>query len=314
MNENRHIAEAALDRDYERAVLITLIAVDGSSYRRRGARMLITDRGRSFGAVSGGCLETALREHAQRILESDEPQLIDLDTTADTDILFGHGLGCPAKLRFLFQPFEAARPLDVFEKIHAALALRQPQSIEASVGGAVIFEEVLLPPLRLVVAGAGNDARPLIRLARDLGWQTILVDSREAIATAERFPEVDRIVHVRPEGLLETVDVDARTAVVLATHHYVLDLEFLRALGGTPVPYIGVIGSRNRLQSILRELEQEGTPLARGRVFGPAGLDIGSETPAEIALAVIAEVKAVLEQRTAVNLRDKSSTEALKPT
>jgi xanthine/CO dehydrogenase XdhC/CoxF family maturation factor len=310
MNDSRQIAEAALARNYHRAVLITLIAIDGSSYRKPGARMLITDGGLSIGAVSGGCLDTALREHADRIMTGSEPQIIDLDTTSDVDILFGHGLGCPGRLKFLFQPFTADEPLPIFDEILETLRLREPRTVRCEVGGALVYEETLRPPIRLLVVGAGNDAIPLIRFARELEWETILVDAREAFASPERFPEADRIVLARPESILDRVNIDSNTAAVLATHHYVLDLEAVRALSSSEAGYIGVIGSRTRLESILRELESEGASIPHERIYGPVGLDIGSETPAEIALAAIAEIKAVLERRDGANLRGKRAAAA----
>ena len=102
---------------------------------------------------------------------------------------------------------------------------------------------------------------------------------------------------------------DARSvADRLGFPHYVLDLEFLRVLGPTPAPYLGVIGSRTRLEATLRELQLEGAAPPRERIFGPAGLDIGSETPAEIALSIVAEIKAAFERRAAISLREKGAT------
>jgi xanthine dehydrogenase accessory factor len=306
MNDSREIARAAADGSFEHAVLITLVGVDGSSYRKRGARMLITDQGESFGAVSGGCLDAALRQHALRVMAEGRAQLLDLDTTADTDVLFGHGLGCPARLRFAFEPFRSSEPLPVFARIEAAASKRTPQLLTIAIGGETVFEESLQPPLRLIAVGAGNDAQPLVRFGRALGWECVVVDTRERFASAERFPDADRIIHARPEEVLAHVVPDSRTAVLLLTHHYLLDLEYLRAFSGSAACYLGVIGSRVRFESMLSELEGEGAAVDRERIFGPVGLDIGSETPAEIALAAVAEIKAVVEGRRGGSLRDRA--------
>jgi xanthine/CO dehydrogenase XdhC/CoxF family maturation factor len=300
MSEIFEIARAALRRDYSRGVLITLTAVDGSSYRRPGARMLITDHGRSTGAVSGGCLDTALREHAAEVMARSGAHFLDLDTTADTDVLFGHGLGCPGTLRFLIEAFGAAEVPDALLRVAECADRRVPMIIESRLAGEVVFRQQLLPPIRLIVAGAGNDAAPIAAMARELSWEVVVVDPREAFAS--RF---EGAIVAGPEDLLKTISVDIRTAALLTTHHYIRDLEFLRALCGTEARYIGVVGSKKRFESLLHELEEEGTTLDRSRLFGPVGLDLGSETPAEIALAALAEIKAAFEERDGRPLRDK---------
>jgi xanthine dehydrogenase accessory factor len=302
MSEIFEIARAALQRDYRRAVLITLTAVEGSSYRKPGASMLITDEGRSTGAVSGGCLDSALREHAERVMATSAAHFLDLDTTADTDVLFGHGLGCPGTLRFLIEPFAAADVPEALLRVAECAHRRTPTTIESRLNGDVVFAQQLQPPIRLIVVGAGNDAAPIVAMARELSWEVVVVDPRQAFAS--RF---DGAIVAGPEDLLKRISVDGRTAALLTTHHYIRDLEFLRVLCGTEARYIGVVGSKKRFESLLHELEVEGTRIDRSRLFGPVGLDLGSETPAEIALAALAEIKAAFEERDGRPLREKSA-------
>jgi xanthine dehydrogenase accessory factor len=160
------------------------------------------------------------------------------------------------------------------------------QAIETPTGSFDVFVERLLPPLRLVVVGAGLIPAALTRLARTLGWQAVLVDHREEPADATP-PGVERI-WAEPRHFAERVAIDARTAVVVVTHNLERDLDYLRVLPRKPAGYVGALGSRGRAEKMRAAL---GT-LAAG-LHSPAGLDIGSETPEEIALAIASEIQAV---------------------
>jgi xanthine/CO dehydrogenase XdhC/CoxF family maturation factor len=173
-----------------------------------------------------------------------------------------------------------------------------------------VFIEVLEPPLRLLVCGAGHDASPVIRFAASLGWNPVVVDDREGFLNRERFPEAAGFVHVdRPEHAARTAGVDPRTNVVVMSHNYLRDRDYLRSFLGTEVAYLGMLGPRARLDRLLADLQEEGvrpTPDDLAKIHGPAGLDIGSEGPEEIAWAIIAEVLATRRGRPAGFLRDRS--------
>jgi xanthine dehydrogenase accessory factor len=171
------------------------------------------------------------------------------------------------------------------------------------------FVEVLEPPLRLLVCGAGHDAIPVVAAAAALGWQPVVVDERAEFLTEERFPEAAGFVHVgRPAEAAAKAGTDDRTYVMLMSHTYLRDGEYLRGFLGTDVAYLGMLGPRARTERLLAELKAGGAEFSAedlGKVHGPAGLDVGSEGPEEIAAAIVAEILAVRRQRGAGFLRDR---------
>jgi xanthine dehydrogenase accessory factor len=168
-------------------------------------------------------------------------------------------------------------------------------------GGVRAFVEVLEPPVRLVICGAGHDAIPLVRAASVLGWRTVVVDDREAFLTLDRFPEAGGFVHVEgPEQGAKAAEVDGRTFVVVMTHNFLRDKAYLRTLLMSPATYIGILGPSARTQRLLMELADEGVaidPDRRDGIHGPAGLDLGGEGPEEIAQSILAEIVAVRRGR-----------------
>ena len=175
-------------------------------------------------------------------------------------------------------------------------------------GAALIFVERIDPPTPLVVFGAGHDAMPVVRLAKDLGWHVTLVDHRPAYATAERFPEADRIVVGTPAETLKRVTLDSDTLALVMTHNYLRDLELLEHLAGSPVRYLGMLGPRRRTDQILGDLKEKGSSPTEdqlARVYAPVGLDIGSEGPTEVAMSILAEMQAVMTQHRGGHLRER---------
>jgi xanthine dehydrogenase accessory factor len=174
--------------------------------------------------------------------------------------------------------------------------------------GVRAFVEVLDPPLRLAVCGAGHDAIPLVRTASVLGWNVVVVDDRPTLLTAERFPEARALVHVDDPALAaKAPGVDDRTFAVVMTHNFAKDKEYVRSLLRAPAPYLGILGPGARTERLLSELRDEGADVdgARPRIHGPAGLDIGGEGPEEIAQAIVAEIVAVKRRRRGGFLRDR---------
>lgn len=163
------------------------------------------------------------------------------------------------------------------------------------------------PALQLLIAGAGNDVRPLVKIASVLGWHTIVVDGRPAYAQAQRFPEATRVIVAKPVEVLQHLQPDDYTAAVLMTHNYNYDIALLTALLPHHLRYTGVLGPARKLQRMLQEMEDAGTPPSpeqRARIYGPAGLDIGADAPEEIALSIISEVKAVMAGAAGDSLRN----------
>ena len=175
-------------------------------------------------------------------------------------------------------------------------------------GEAVVFVEVVRPPLPFVVFGAGHDALPMARLAKELGWRVAVVDHRAAYATRERFPLADEVIVATPEEIAQRVPLDERTVALVMTHNYLRDLQLLKLLLPSPVRYVGLLGPRRRADELLEELERESlaiTPEQRRRLYAPVGLDLGAEGPEGVALSVLAEIQAVVAGRQSGHLRER---------
>ncbi len=176
-------------------------------------------------------------------------------------------------------------------------------------GGVRAFVEVLEPPLRLVICGAGHDAGPLVAAAANLGWSPIVVDDRPAFLTRDRFPQAAGFVPLeRPDQVAERAPLDERTFAVVMTHRFLADKDYLRALLRSPVRAISMLGPRARTERLLQELREEGMEIGEGdlgRLRAPAGLDLGAEGPEEIAAAIVAEIVAVRRGRGGGFLRDR---------
>jgi xanthine/CO dehydrogenase XdhC/CoxF family maturation factor len=181
---------------------------------------------------------------------------------------------------------------------------------EVAGGTLKVFVETLLPPVHLVVFGAGRDALPVVELARALGWQTEVVDPQARPVSRSRFAMADRVTLARPEDAAAQISITRRTLTLLMSHNYSHDLALLSFLLASPARYIGVMGPRKRTERMLSELalkedayRLDETGLAR--LHSPAGLDIGANSPAEIALSIVAEMRAVLDGRRGGMLRER---------
>jgi xanthine/CO dehydrogenase XdhC/CoxF family maturation factor len=173
--------------------------------------------------------------------------------------------------------------------------------IRTFAGSVRSFVEVLEPPLRLVLCGAGHDAIPLVRAAAAIGWHAVVVDDRPAFLTEERYPGAHAFVRVEePAKVDAAAALDQRTYAVVMSHNYLRDRDYLRGLLRTDVGYIAMLGPAARTQRILMDLAEEGVEVTeeqRARIHGPAGLDLGAEGPDEIAQAIVAEIVAVRHGR-----------------
>jgi xanthine dehydrogenase accessory factor len=346
MNELHEIL-TLLRADGGEAVLATVVATEGSVYRRPGARMLATSDGPTVGSISGGCLEADVLERASRLAVG-ECAVATYDTRSKADVVWGLGLGCegvvtvlverlsglPAWLEFvdrgragvLATVFRASgRPpsgarltlVDGVVTTHgrwdadfAAVVADNARDADGSRtldrDGVSVFLEVVEPPPRLLVFGAGQDAVPLVRLGAQFGWSVTVVDWRPAFAVAGRFPGAEAVVLARPEAASALVALDERTSTVLMTHNYLADRELLAWLAGTPAAYIGLLGPRRRAERLLAEIGETPASALRGRLYAPAGLDVGADTPDEIALAIVAEIQAARMGRSGGFLRDRA--------
>ncbi|MBW4612797.1 MAG: XdhC family protein [Desmonostoc vinosum HA7617-LM4] len=173
-----------------------------------------------------------------------------------------------------------------------------------------VFLEVIQPPTRLIIFGAGHDAVPTAQFAKALGWHVTIVDCRANEATKERLTMADEVILTRREILDQQVCVDKYTVAVVMTHNYLDDLEILKLLLRSPAVYIGCLGPKHRTARLLEDLHAEGmdyTTEQLQRLYGPVGIDIGADTPEAIALSMIAEIQAVLTNRCGGFLRNRTA-------
>jgi xanthine dehydrogenase accessory factor len=349
----------------KRTALATIVWVEGSAYRRPGARMLVTEDGEVTGSISGGCLETDAIRKARHVMQTEQPQLVTYDTLDDDDTSHGVGLGCNGVVQVLIQPYfggesgtqarwltqlaygkepavlttvyqagerTASRPGDYLilqgnqvltstleayplaDQVYAdgRQALSRGRSVSlrypSEEGETRVFLEVLKPSPALVLVGAGNDAMPLVRMGKEMGWHLTVVDGRPGYATRQRFPEADVVTVGRPGEVTQQMAFREDTLVVLMTHNYNVDLAVLKVLAPLRLRYIGMLGPRTRTTRMLHELRSEGVSLDEdflSRLHSPVGLDIGAETPEEIALSIVAEIQKALSGRSGGPLKDR---------
>jgi xanthine dehydrogenase accessory factor len=178
------------------------------------------------------------------------------------------------------------------------------ESRSVSYDGMLLFVDVLTPPPRLVIASASNDACILARFAADVGFRVVVADRRPGLLLPERFPESVTLLHSDAAHLNEQLVLDDTAFGVVMTHDFADDTNYLRALLRTPLRYIGMLGPRHRTERILAHLRSEGV-VDDTRVFGPVGLDIGTDGAEQVALSVLAEMLAFKSGRQARSLRDR---------
>ena len=308
----------------ESVVLTTVLSVQGSVYRGAGARMLVLEAGDTVGAVSGGCLEADIVARAPALTESGRAEVVRYDTRTSDDGVLGLGMGCEGIIELLLEPLSAqalTATINLFELLRSR---RRPTTIatltynlnadEAPGARALLDEEgsffagdaevlqragdltleVVRPVISLVVCGGGADAVPVTKLAHAMGWHVTVVDHRPSFANAGRFPDADAIVCMnlpeRPGALADEAALDERTMAVVMAHSALHDGAYLHALLDAGASYIGVLGPRRRPMQLLGGRAATGIPET---VHSPVGLDLGAETPDEIALAIVAEIAAV---------------------
>jgi xanthine dehydrogenase accessory factor len=314
----RRLAEAEAP-----VALATLVQVEGSSYRRPGARLLLAADGTRTGSISGGCLEEDLVERARAVLASGKAILATYDTTTENDLVWGVGLGCHGVVRVLVEKLPVAPHWatacteNLRQRIPIGLAViwqaadisllgtrlesELPQNPAADMA---VFREVVQPPPSLLICGAGDDAQPLVGFAKELGWYVTVADPRPDFASPKRFPGADTVIVVQPEELIVRIPFDKRTLAVVMTHHYRHDLPFLRALLPQPLVYLGLLGPKMRAEKILDDLGA--TLIQRAHLHAPVGLDLGGGTPETVALAILAEMQATLAGRNARPLCERT--------
>ena len=202
---------------------------------------------------------------------------------------------------------DARKEMAILKETNPPVSIGRTRFYELESSRAGVLLELLVPPISLVVFGAGDDAEPLVRLASDIGWQVTVVDHRPAFAVAERLPAADNVILGRAPELFDDLPLDGCATIVM-THNYMQDLAILRRLVKEQVRYLGVLGPRARTDRLLNDLGTEKIILSaemRRILHSPVGLDIGAETAEEIALSVLAEMRAVISGRQGGLLRQR---------
>ena len=324
------------------AVLATLVKVEGSAYSGPGARMAVLPDSSIAGTFGAGCFEQDLVGHAERLRSSGAPALVSYDLAADDDKPWGLGMGCHGKLDLLLEPVPPGKVPEHLAILRLAARARHRVAVatlfrtggdpalhlgdrlllradgatagalpKTPIGAAVLAEakvalaerrarflrspgpqgevevliEVVEPPLSLVVAGSGRDTGPLVRIGQELGWDVRVLGKDDP-----------------PPAL------DDRCAAVVMSHNYERDVALLASLLASPCRYVGVLGGHVRIRRLLDELARRGTPATPaqlGRLRAPVGLDLGAETPSEVALSIAAEVLSVFAGRGGGALRER---------
>lgn len=200
----------------------------------------------------------------------------------------------------LFAEDPVTEPLGraIHERLIGGGSVSSPGLVEVSTGDGVVsvyLGQIDSPP-HILVLGGGPDAVPVVRAASDLGWRVSVYDHRPAYATSQHFPTAIQVIAAPTAELAARVDLSRYDAAVVMSHHLPSDLDYLRQLAGTQVGYVGLLGPRERRRRLFDELGPLVAALAE-RIHGPVGLDIGARTPEAIALAIVAEIHAVLAGR-----------------
>ena len=280
-----------------------------------GSKLVVFESGRLHGSVSGGCVESDVAEQAKEVIAGGEPRLLTYGITDDE--AWGIGLPCGGEIDVFIQMLEGELPQDgddarltVLEGPRAGqqwLADVEGPSRVLELDGEKVFAEVPAVRPRLVVVGATDTAEELCRAAGALGWRTAVVDPRPGLVTRERLPSPDELVIAWPDEGLEKLELNGDTAVVVLTHEERLDVPALTtALAGEPF-YVGAIGSRKTQAKRRERLLEAGLSEERlDGLAGPAGLDLGADTPAETAVSILAEVLAVRAGRAGGRLVERS--------
>jgi xanthine dehydrogenase accessory factor len=280
--------------------LATLVQTEGSTYRKPGARLLVDSDGFTLGVLSGGCLEEEIGRHGKKVIADGSPVLLSFDTKR----LYG----CDGQLTILLERIPAAEQNgNLITKVGRLLKNREVCRIRTCFEGDTLGSELLPPdvllveqrgvlidavplPVRLLLFGTGPEIEPIAQLAGNLGW------------VVERFGH--------PSELAEDFRPDAQTAALVMTHNFGRDLLALDRLLPLQLHYVGLLGPRKRQAELLARLSEyrpSDFDTAVRNVFAPAGLDIGSEAPEEIALSIVSEVAAVLSERHGGFLRERRS-------
>jgi xanthine/CO dehydrogenase XdhC/CoxF family maturation factor len=313
----------------KQSVLVSVVALDGSSYRRPGVRMIINEDGVSVGAVSGGCIEKEIEHQAQSVFRSGKAKMMTYDGRLR--------IGCEGIILILIEPVFLTSELltDIESSLKRRKKFRMDVYYYNSVGeyknaGTLItlnektyslnpsfhasqvedqecFSQSFDPLFQLYIFGAEHDAVQLCQAAKLLGWEVIIVASAEESKSCDYFPGAASLI----TPAYNDVDIsvfDEQTAVVLMTHSFNKDVQYLISMKDSKPAYLGLVGSikrRERVLSMLLEYCPDISPDFLEQIYGPAGINIGAESASEIAISILSEILGVIRNKKPEALRNK---------
>ena len=252
----KDVLEAALraEESGEPAALVTVVATEGSTPQKAGAKMLVYPDGRIVGTIGGGCVEAEMTWRARQVIETRKAQMASYDLTADQ--AGEDGLVCGGRMQVFIEPVEGTPTLCLF--------------------------------------GAGHVAQPLARMAKTSGFRVEVVDDRIKFANRDRFPDADLVLVEEFSAAAPHLTLGRNTYAVVVTRGHKGDSEALEAVIGKGLRYVGLLGSKPKLVHLVVGLEEKGVaPEALGEIRCPLGIEIGAVSPDEIAVSILAEMIAV---------------------
>jgi len=314
----------------KKAVFVSVVALDGTSYRKPGVRMIIREDGESAGAVSGGCVEDQIRQQAASVFDTETPKIMRYDGRLR--------IGCEGIIHLLIEPVKLSA--DLLSAFEQQLELRKtfrmetffiPETGNGMGAGSVVilngekyslhpsfslkktdgydcFSQNFEPLFQLYIFGAEHDAIPLCQFAKLLGWEVTIVASANERKSCDTFPGASTLI-TPAYSEIDSLTIDDQTAIVLMTHTFNKDVQYLIALENKTPAYLGLLGSQSRkeriLSMVLEYLPEISTDFLN-RIHGPAGISIGAENPSEIALSILSEILSCVRQQTPISLRNKT--------
>ncbi|PTM10404.1 MAG: XshC-Cox1-family protein [Bacteroidetes bacterium] len=330
-HEFKHIVEASIDAKQNglKSVLATVVALDGSSYRKPGVRMLILENNKMIGAVSGGCVEKDILRQSQSVFQTGNSKMMTYDGR--------YRLGCEGILYILIELFQ---PSDTcISSFNSCLKKRisfnivshykKEEGVFKGLGSTIQFGNNLfqlsdfiqeetnlslfsgkLPPcFKLMIFGAEHDAVQLCELANYNGWEVTIISGPLESKTIGNFPGATAFYSVSPDAL-ELSSIDEETAIVIMSHNFANDLKYLLELKDSKPAYLGLLGPSKRREKLLSQFMEYCPDVEASfieNIYGPAGLNIGAETPQEIAISIVSEILSVIRQQTPMSLKEKRS-------
>ena len=314
--------------------LATVVNVEQSSYRRSGARMLITEDGNWIGGISGGCLEGDTLKKAKHAIIHNKPVKVTYDTRDGDPSQIGIGLGCNGLIDVLITPLnekdnqnidqlkevtkrrypsilitdlQSGKVIDCTYSINDLDPLSEEIDLVKSLGRSIMtqtngghFIEFMPPTLSLYIFGKNYDVIPLARLAKEIGWNVSVIANPMKVSS-HIYESEDNIISLDTNSEA----LDQYSIALLMSHDYKTDKQNLLKIQQHDLRYIGILGPRKRSTQLIQEFQSEGHTISVDNIYAPMGLDTGATTPEEIAISIIAEIRSVFSQRNGGYLRER---------